>query len=180
MSDSIVTRFIVGTEQGINTMLSIGPATAKEKYAGSVPDDELVAFINSNYNNVVLHAEMNSMSNQFLVVYSDGEPAGYAKITSKGHRPEIFDKKTAVRIADFDVLKKFNDIHVRKNLFEKCLSVCNMQQIVWICEYEGNPDLEFFKSYGFRKNTGITGSGELGLSPICLVKEKESPVLQNK
>jgi hypothetical protein len=173
MANTIVTKFTIGTEHGINTVLSIGAATAREKYAGKVPGNQLETFIQSNFNDEVLHVEMNSMSNQYLVVYADEEPAGYARITSKGQRPEIFDKKTVARIADFDVLKKFNDIQIKKNLFEKCLSVCSMQQIIWISEYEGNPDLEFFESYGFKKNTEITGSQELALTPVYLVKDKE-------
>lgn len=178
MGNTIETKFAIGTEQGIKTILDIGAATAREKYAGKVPADQLETFIKDNFNRTVLNVEMNTMSNQFLVVYADGQPAGYARITSKGPRPEIFDKKSILRIADFDVLKKFSDTAIKKSLFEKCLSVCRMQQIIWIAEYDGNPDLTFFESYGFKRNTTITGSYELGLTPVYLVKEKEASVQQ--
>jgi len=173
MANTIVTKFAIGSDQDINTLLFIGVASAKEKYADKVPVDQLEAYLQSNFNDKVLHDEVNDMSNQYLVVYSDDEPAGYARITSKGKRPEIFSKKTVIRIADFGILKKFTDVQIKKDLFEKCLSVCNKQQIVWISEYNGNPDLEFFESYGFRKNTTIDGSNELSLTPVYLVKEKD-------
>lgn len=163
---------MIGTELGIATVQSIGAAATKEKFAGLVPDDQLEAFIENNFNPRVLRDEMNSMSDQFIVVYLDDTPAGYAKITSEGQRPKIFEKKTLIGIADFHVLLKFNDIQIKKVLFEKCLKVCSMQQIIWICEYDGNPDIQFFESYGFIKSTEITASYEFGLPPINLVKEK--------
>jgi len=172
MAKSIVTKFTIGTEQGINTVLSIGAATAMEKYTGKVPEDQLTAYIQNNFNAEVLHIEMNSMSNQFLVVYADGEPAGYARITSKGKRPQIFDKKTVMRIADFGVLHKFDDVQIKKNLFEKCVAVCNMQQVIWMSECSEHADLALFESYGFKKNTEIKDAHELALTPVYLVKDK--------
>ncbi|MBO9202844.1 MULTISPECIES: GNAT family N-acetyltransferase [Niastella] len=173
MENSIVTRFCIGTEQGQGTLLFLGKETANEKYTGNVPPSTLTAFIEDNFSYQVLDAEMNSMSNQFLVVYADGIPAGYARITSKGERPEIFKGKSVIRIADFSVLKKYNEIEVKKSLFEKCLSVCGLHQIIWISEYDQNPDLDFFASYGFVKNTTVTGANELGLPLVYMVKSKE-------
>ena len=112
------------------------------------------------------------MSNQYLVVYADDEPAGYARVTSKGTRPEYFGNKTLVRIADFGVLAKFDDLQINKSLFDKCISITNMQQVVWISEYENNTYLDFFESYGFKRNADITTPQELLLQPVYLVKEK--------
>jgi hypothetical protein len=137
-----------------------------------VPGDQLEEYIQNNFNDDVLRVEMNSMSNQYLVVYVDGEPAGYARVTSKGKRPEIFEGQTLARIADFFVLNKYADWQVKKRLFEKCLSVCSMQQIIWISEFDSNPDLEFFGDYGFTKNTEILRELEFGLNPVHLVKDK--------
>jgi hypothetical protein len=174
MENTIVTRFCIGTEQGQTTLLHIGVEAAKEKFTGKVPASKLETYIGQHFNYGVLDAEMNSMSNQFLVVYADGMPAGYARITSKGERPEIFKGKSVIRIADFAVLKKYNDIEVKKNLFEKCLSVCGLHQIVWISECDRHPDLELFASYGFQRNTAVAGANELGLPLVYLVKAKES------
>lgn len=172
MENTILTRFAIGTEQGMNTLLFIGAATAKEKYAGKVPENILEEYIRSNFNPELLRVEMNNMSNQYVVAYANGEVAGYARITSKGKRPEIFEKETVARIADFFVLNRFEDVAIKKLLFEKCLLLCNMQQVIWISEYEGHPDLDLFESYGFRINIQINGRQELGLAPIYLVKEK--------
>jgi len=178
MVNTIVTKFAIGTEQGINTLLFIGAATAREKCKGKVPEDKLEEYIERHFNSDVLRVELNSMSNQYVIVYCDGEPAGYARITSKGKRPEIFEGKTVARIADFFVLDRFANLEVKKSLFEKCLSLCSMQQIIWISEYRGHPDLHFFASYGFSKNAEIAGPQELGLAPVYLVKDKK--IINNK
>lgn len=172
MENTIVTSFCIGTEECKQTLSYISAATAREKYAGKITPARLKDYIQKKFSNGALHVDMNSLSNQFLVVFADGEVAGYARLTSKGARPEIFNGKSIMRIADFGVLKQFNDIRVKMSLFEKCLSVCGLQQIVWIGEYDQNPDLEFFASYGFVKNHAVTGVDEVGLPLVYMVKEK--------
>jgi hypothetical protein len=172
MATQIITKFTIGTELGINNLLFLTAASAREKFAGKIPDQELEDYINSNFNKDALMVELNSMSNQYLIVYADDEPAGYARVTSKGARPEIFEGKTLARIADFSVLAKYNDPLISKSLFEKCLAISTKQQVVWISEYESNPYLAFFESYGFKRNADITAPQQLSLAPVYLVKEK--------
>jgi hypothetical protein len=47
-----------------------------------------------------------------------------------------------------------------------------MPQIVWISEYQDNPYLSLFESYGFKLNVEISIPNELPLTPVYLVKEK--------
>jgi hypothetical protein len=172
MESKIVTKFTIGTEQGIDTLLFLTETIAREMFTGKVPAQELENYIQLNFNEDALMKELNSMSNQYLIVYVDDQPAGYAKVTSKGVRPEVFGGKTLVRIADFRVLAKYNDPLIIKSLFEKCLSITTMQQVIWISEFENNPYLDFFESYGFKRNSAITVPQELSLPPVNLVKEK--------
>lgn len=173
MENTIETSFCIGTEQCKQTLSYIAAATAREKYAGKVLPVQLKEYIQKKFSPGALHVDMNSLSNQFLVVYADGEIAGYARVTSKGSRPEMLNGKSVMRIADFAVLKKFDDVRIKKNLFEKCLSVCSGQQFVWISEYDQNPDVDFFTTYGFVKNTAVTGVNELGLPLVYLVRDKQ-------
>jgi hypothetical protein len=172
METKIVTKFTIGTEQGINALLFLTAAIAREKFAGKVPDQELEDYINVNFNKDALMIELNSMSNQYLIVYAGDEPAGYARVTSKGVRPELFDNQTLVRIADFGVLAKYNDPLISKSLFEKCLSISTMKQVIWISEFETNPYLDFFETYGFERNIDIIAPQQLSLPPVYLFKKK--------
>jgi hypothetical protein len=172
MATKIITKFTIGTEQGINALLFLTAAIAREKFAGKVPDQELEDYINANFNRETLIIEVNSMSNQYLIVYADDEPAGYARVTSKGVRPELFDSKTLARIADFGVLAKYDDPLIGNSLLEKCLSISTMQQVIWISEFENNPYLELFENYGFKRNIDIIAPQEFTLPPVYLFREK--------
>ncbi|HEX8020628.1 N-acetyltransferase [Mucilaginibacter sp.] len=172
MATKIVTKFIIGNEQGINDLLVITTAIAGERFKGKVPDQELENYIDANFSKDALMVELNSMSNQYLMVYADDEPAGYVRVTTKGTRPEFFAKKTLARIADFGVLARYSDPLINKSLFEKSLSVSTMQQVVWISEFEGSPYLDLFESYGFKRNTDISVPQALSIQPVYFVKEK--------
>jgi len=151
---------------------TLGAATAREKYATIIPENKLEAYILKRFSLSMLAREMNSLSNQFLVVYSNGEPAGYAWITSGGERPTAFAGKSVARIMEFGILREFDNDAVRKNLIGKCLLVCGIQQIVWVCEYEESREVDFLQQFGFQKQAGITTSHELGLGPVFLVRNK--------
>ncbi len=170
MANWIVTNFCIGTEQDRRTLGFITKATAREKYNDKVPGPDLEAYIDKHFNDNTLRLELNNISNQTLAVFVDGEIAGYAQVTTKGERPEIFDGKSVVRIANFSVLQKFDETEARKNLFEKCLCLCGTQKTVWISEYEDNPNMDFFSDYGFQKTVSSSGVNELGLPLVYLVR----------
>lgn len=173
MVNRIVTNSCIGTEQDLKLLMHIGAATAKERYADKVPVDQLETYIQNNFSFHALRIEANSMANQFLVVWANGEVAGYARVTTKGQRPEILHGKSVIRIADFRVLERFNEIEVRRSLFEKCLCLCHAQQITWISEFSEDVDIAFFESYGFVSNKDMTGINDLGLPVVYLLRDRE-------
>src|ERR1700761_7014443 len=120
MNNGIITKFTIATEQGINTLLYLTQNIAREKYTGRISEKELDAYIADSYNTNALLNEVNSMSNQWLVVYAGEQAAGFARITSKGERPTALAQQRAVRIADFGALKKFTDPAIIQSLFAKC------------------------------------------------------------
>jgi hypothetical protein len=109
METTIITKFTIATEKGIHDLLFLTEAMARERFAQKLSSEELESYISKNFNKGALTVDLNSMSNQYLTVYVDNEPAGYARITSRGVRPEAFDSKTLARIADFGILAKYND-----------------------------------------------------------------------
>lgn len=171
MANRIVINFCIGTEQDRRTLSFIGRATAKEMFSGKVPEPAIAAYIEHNFSDHTLRGELNNISNQILVAFVDGEVAGYARITTKGERPEILQGKSAARIADFSILERYHETAAGKLLFEKCLCICKTRQIIWISEHEGTADLNLFTDYGFVKNKDISGVNELGMPLVYLIKE---------
>ncbi|RFS21875.1 N-acetyltransferase [Chitinophaga silvatica] len=166
---NIITKFTVVTKQGMETLLMLTKDLAIEKFSSLIKQNVLENYILKNFNEQALVAEVNSISNQWLVVYVDDQPAGYACITSKGKRPENLEGKRAARILYFGVLNKYPAPAVKDALLEKCLSVCKSYENIWIDEYIDNPVLELFEHKGFIRQPGTGKLDGLPLTSVCLI-----------
>lgn len=149
----IITKFTIATDQGVETLLMLTKELAIQKYASLVSGPLLDQYILENFNKQTLITEVNSMSNQWLVVYADGVPAGYVRITTRGKKPQVLEGKRAVRIADFGILKKYAAPAIRDSLLEKCLAVCKSHEgvRVWINEHLESSLPQLFESKGFTR-----------------------------
>lgn len=165
---NIITKFTVATEEGIDVLVMLTRQLAIEKFSAIADESMLDQYIDKNFNKKVLVAELNSMSNQWLVVYVNDQPAGYARITSKGKKPASLDNKRSVRIADFGVLKIYPE-QVKNSLLEKCLTVCKPYEGIWLNEYVHNPLIEFFEKNGFFKQQQPAQLDELALESVYLI-----------
>jgi len=167
---NIITKFTIATEQGVETLLALTCELAIEQYASLVERPVLDRYMLENFNKKALIDELNSMSNQWLVVYADGLPAGYARITTRGEKPQVLDGKPAVRIADFGILKKFPAPAIRDSLLEKCLTVGRSHDGVqiWVNEHIGSPLIELFESKGFIKQQEAARLDALPLASVFL------------
>lgn len=152
----------------MDALLILTKALAQEKFSPFIPTHALNNYIALHFSKAALIPEINSMSNQWLVVYADDDPAGYARITSKGHRPAVLEGRRAMRIADFGVLKNYTDPAIKASLFEKCISVCKSYEAAWINEYAGNPLIPFFESNGFTRQQEAFRLDELPIPSVCL------------
>ncbi|WP_143307239.1 N-acetyltransferase [Chitinophaga vietnamensis] len=169
---NIITKFTVVTKQGMEALLLLTKELATEKYSTLLKQKILDNYIFRNFNEQALVAEVNSISNQWLIVYVDDQPAGYACITSKGKRPAPLEGRRAVRIMDFGVLKKYPAPAVKDALLEKCLAVCKSYDSVWITEYADNPLIELFENKGFARQHTTGQLDELPLAAVCLISQK--------
>lgn len=166
---NIITKFIVASQQGMDALTQLTRELAQEKYSTLLEQKVLDDYIFNNFNELVLLAEVNSISNQWLVVYVDGQPAGYACITTKGKRPQALDGKRAARIKGFGVLKRYPEPAVRKALLEKCLMVCRSYENVWITEYTDSPLIVLFEHKGFIRQPAAGQLDELPLASVSLI-----------
>jgi len=171
MDSNITTKFTIGTEQGIGALLYLTQAIALEKYSAIVSKEKIDSYLSGNFSEKSLIVEVNSMSNQWLVVYVNDKPAGFVRITSKGERPKAIAQKRIIRIADFGIIKAYTDPAIRQSLFDKCLSVCKSYEVIWINEYSENPLINFFESEGFTKQEEGVELNELPLKYVCLIKQ---------
>ncbi|WP_460964039.1 GNAT family N-acetyltransferase [Spirosoma litoris] len=167
----IITKFTVATEQGLDALLMLTKELATQKFSSLLSQQVLKKYIEDNFNEQTLIEELNNWSNQWLVVYADNKPVGYARITTKGQKPQVLDNKRAIRIADFGVLSSYSEPAIRDSLLDKCLTICKSYEGIgiWINEYIENPLIEFFESKGFSRQQEIDHLDELPLASVCLV-----------
>lgn len=171
MDSKIVTKFTIATEQGIDTLLYLTQTIGREKFLPLLPKEQVENYLSEYFSENALMVEVNSMSNQWLVAYINDQPAGFARITSKGKRPTTLAQKRAIRIADFGILKAYTHPAVRQSLFDKCLSVCKAYEATWINEYAQNPFIDFFESAAFTKQAEGSDHYELPLPSLFLIRE---------
>lgn len=166
---NIVSKFTLATDESTNMLLKLIIELASEKYGAVLEPQQLNGFIEKYYNPQYFISEMNSMSNQWLVVYVDNQAVGYARVTSRGKVPPAISGMRAVRIGDFSILEKYKEPRIKESLFEKCISVCRSVDAIWINEYIDNPVIEFFESKGFVKETGTFELDDIDLPSSCLI-----------
>jgi len=171
MNSEIITKFTIATAQGIDALLFLTQTIFHQKFEVLLAEEQVEHYIAENYNEQALLVEVNSMSNQWLVVYEAHKPVGFARVTSKGERPGNIANKRAVRIADFGVLKDYDAPAIRQSLFDKLMAVCKPYQAVWLTEYAENPDIDLFVSMGFVKQSGESPLYELPLPAVCLIRQ---------
>jgi len=167
---NIVTKFALATDASTDVLLELIIKLITEKFVDILDPGRLQEYIDTYYNRKYFVSEMNSMSNQWLVVYADDVAVGYAKVTSRGKVPAVLGQKRAVRIADFSVLSECTQSEIRESLFEKCLSVCRHVDGIWINEYIEYPFIDFFESKGFVRQREISEFDEISLPSCCLIR----------
>lgn len=170
MDTTIITKFTIATPENIAIMYKLTKAITREKFSALLPESIIEHYIDENFNERQLKDEMNSMSNLWLTVYSGDEPAGYARITSKGKKHESIGDKRFIRLADYSILNKFNDTAVNQSLFNKCLSACQSYEGIWLNEYLENPLLNFFEKNDFIRKDYSEDSFELPLPSVYLTR----------
>ncbi|OQP41105.1 hypothetical protein A4H97_13975 [Niastella yeongjuensis] len=173
MDNKIISKFMLATEEGIEILLSLATEITYEKFGSITTNKILEQYIAGSFNRRTMIIEMNSLSNQWVVVFYNNEPVGYMRITSNGRRPQLLAKKRIIRLAEFGILKKYDDPQIPLSLLEKCLSVCRGYDGLWITEYAEHPLLPFFESNGFLRLQEVPDQYELPLPALYLFRENE-------
>jgi hypothetical protein len=170
MDLSITTKFTVATEQSIKALLFLTHTIIREKLTALVPEQKIEHYILKHFGEQTLINEVNSMNNQWLIVYADDKPVGYARITSKGEKPAALTQKRTISIADFGILREYTDAAVKQSLFNKCWQVCKYYEATWIKEYSRNPLIALFELEGFTRLEETAEWNTLPLHSVSLLK----------
>ncbi|NML39449.1 N-acetyltransferase [Chitinophaga sp. G-6-1-13] len=168
---NITTKFVVVNEASIQALFSLITGLAREKYGQLLSAAQLDDYL-SKFTPQQLTSDINNFSNQWLMVYADNEPAGYALITSAGKRPDMPTEKKVKRLAGFGVLKQYADSGCAAALLKKCLVVGQSYDALWMHEYAGNPMLPYLEENNFRQTGQQDELEDLPLQGVYLIRRK--------
>lgn len=80
---NIIAKFTVATEQSLDILVKLTRQLAIEKFSMLLDPQVMENYINQYFNTKALVVELNSMSNQWLVVYVDDQPVAMPKLLQK-------------------------------------------------------------------------------------------------
>lgn len=173
MRNSIKTKFTVASEEGIAVLQYLGEIKAQEKYSDLLTKEQLEEYLFDNYNRELIISELNTFSNQLVVVYVEDKPAGYAYLTGKGAVPEALTNKRVFHLQQFEILNAYKETGAKEVLMEKCMMICKSYDAVKMTEKSDETGMiSFYEKYGFlnKGEQSISISG-VAASVAILIKE---------
>lgn len=144
---NIISKFTVGSENGVDLFLALKEKYIKELFDGSVDPVKYNAYLEKELDRRTAINDLNNLSTQLIIVFDDDQSLGYAVMKSTFNQPSVLEGKRAVCLSFF-ILSKYDIPEVRQSLWQKCLSVTK-NHAHWIELFPGSPLVPFFEDIGF-------------------------------
>lgn len=141
------------TPGDVALLITLGVRTFYDTFAEVNTKADMDQYLDKNFNENQVRSELNDAANTFLVVESNGKPAGYAKLRT-GTTPKELGDAHAIELERLYVDKEFIGKRVGKFLMDSCLSRAKSQgyRTVWLGVWEHNyRAIAFYHKCGFKK-----------------------------
>lgn len=119
---NIISKFTVGSENGMDLFLALKEAHLKEMYEGIIDPVRLNPYLEDELDRRKAINGLNDLSTQLVIVFDDDQPLGYAMIGKTFSQPAVLEGRRAVHLSFF-VLPNYRIPEVCHSLWQKCLSV---------------------------------------------------------
>ncbi|MCJ8154696.1 hypothetical protein MKJ01_13070 [Chryseobacterium sp. SSA4.19] len=157
---NIISKFTVGSEEGIDRFLVLKQAHLNEIYDNLIDPLTLNTYIENELDRRTAINDLNDLRTQLIIVFDDEEALGYAMIRNTFNQPTVLEDKRAVCLSFF-ILSGYNTQEICLSLWHKCLSVTKNYSH-WV-ELPANSAL-----IPFFENVGFTLAGQSKLKPFNL------------
>ncbi|NML69950.1 hypothetical protein HHL23_09075 [Chryseobacterium sp. RP-3-3] len=145
---NIISKFTVGSEEGISDLITIIDASVYALYKELIPEKDIKKYIEDDIDPRKMINDLNDLSNQLIITYADDQPVGYSTLKSGLTHPALPEGKRATEMS-FVILPEFDSPETRTSLWKKSRSAASFTDIVWINILAHDPLLEFLKESGF-------------------------------
>jgi len=146
----IVSKFTIASEEGLHNLAMLKEAQIRGMYSGSVEADDLEKYINQQLDEKNAVNDLNNLSTQMVTVFAENKPVGYAIMKHSVNRPDALVDQKAINYNAFYVMPEYDHTEIKQSLWNKCLSVTNKYDAIWIEVYQNDPIIPFLESCGFQ------------------------------
>lgn len=129
----------------------IGRETFFETFSESNTEADMKTYLDENFNDSKLAAELNNPDSYFFIAWDDQDPVGYLKLNSGKAQTEIGDD-VSVEIERIYVKQAYHGKKVGQVLYEKALEIARQmnKEFIWLGVWEENPKaIRFYEKNGF-------------------------------
>ena len=122
-----------------------------QAYTGMMPEEDLILYVATSFTEEKMQAEWEDVENTFFLVTFNGEPAGYAKLSTQ-RRPERPEPGKYIELDRLYLDETFHGKRIGKLLMERCLIFCREQgcSALWLNVWEKNTNaIKFYERWGF-------------------------------
>ena len=153
------------TVSDLETIQKISIQTFIETFAAVNTPENIANYIKDSLNTEQLKAELNNLSSQFYIAYSNDEVVGYLKINFGDAQTESFNEN-ALEVQRIYVLQNFHGKNIGQLLLDEVKKIAQITNVdsVWLGVWEENHRaLRFYTKNGFvvfDKHVFIMGNDE--------------------
>lgn len=135
----------------IETIQQIGKETFFETFAASNTAADMKKYLDENFNQEKLSAEIEQPDSQFYIAWEDQRAIGYLKVNTGQAQTEL-QEESSLEIERIYVLSAYHGKKVGQLLYEKAQEVAGLlkKSSIWLGVWEENPRaIKFYTRNGF-------------------------------
>lgn len=122
-------------------------------FAGQNRPEDMDKFMNEQFTQEKLMAELYDPENIFFLAFDENIPAGYAKMR-EGGKPEDFENADSTEIARIYAAVNYTGKGAGSALMQKCIDAAKEagKKMIWLGVWEKNQRaIDFYTRWGFEK-----------------------------
>lgn len=146
---NIISKFTVGSDEGIDQLISLREKQLKNIYGNILELQELENYSKEQLDHRVISNELNDISTQLIIAFSNNKPVGFIIVKNCYHQPKILADKKAIHVVSFFILSAYDNMETRQSLWQKCFSVTTSYSH-WIELPQNDPSIAFLEKCDFK------------------------------
>ena len=150
--------------EDVQLLSDLSIATFIETYRGTCPDEDILDFTETYFNENIIADELDDKNDFYFIVFADGFPAGYMRLKEDYNHFPFPERYNAIELKRIYVLKEYQSKKVGVALMKYALEFAKEKgyEAMWLGVWEHNEKAKsFYKKWGF-EDEGFTHIFQVG------------------